>query len=164
MSTFKSLYPNFSLICSFANPNFPVLCLQYLTKYHSCGNTLKFCNKLELTASIPLSALLLNSQQVMVGLPSSPQKHISRVCCSLPELCAPFHSRCCPLWQKHPTSLNFKYSWCRNITFSKRYFHMLLLGFPLFFNNLIYFYKESWHCDLPHIKIANNCTVTKYLE
>lgn len=27
-STFLSLCPNFSLIYSFANPNFPVLCLQ----------------------------------------------------------------------------------------------------------------------------------------
>lgn len=161
--TFKSLCPIFSWIYSFANPNFPVLCLQYLTKYHSCGNTLKFCNKLKPMASKLLSALLLNCQHVMVGMPSSPRKCISRVHCSLPEHCAPFHSHCCPLWQKYPISTT-SISWCRNITFYERFLQMLFFSFPLLLNNLIYFYKECWHCDVLHIDVSNNCTMAKYWE
>lgn len=137
-SAFKSLCPIFSLIYSFANPNFPVLCLQYLTKYHSCGNTIKFCNKLELMASKLLSALLLNRQRVMVGLPSSPQKHISRVRCSLPEHRAPVPPHCCPLRQQYPPLLNFKYTRCRNINFLEKLHQMPLFRFPLVLNNSIY--------------------------
>lgn len=59
-------------------------------------------------ASKLLSALLLNRQHVMVGQPYSSQKRISRIHCSLPEHCAPFHSHCCLLWQKYPTSTKFQ--------------------------------------------------------
>lgn len=123
--TFKSPCPIFSLIYSFANPTFPVLCLQCLTKYHSCGNTLKFCNKLELTASQLLSALLLNCQHVMVGLPSSPQNRVSRIHCSLPEHCARFTHSVVQYGKSILHPLKFKYTWSRNITFSKGFLHML---------------------------------------